>query len=163
MATTLSTQVLVDSNKRALIKYVGTGGGDSGTLLDASGLAFSLNANGYIMSSNTHIKPTYRHQIKRVWGQGQIAEGKSVILKWANTTDSIVSFGNGNFNYNFDAEASPASIPLTTNANGDIGFTSTAGSTDSWTLFIDLKKDARDYDAGQTADPYAFNKGVKTT
>ena len=35
----------------------------------------------------------------------------------------------------------------------------TPSSADAATIFLDLRKDARDYDAGQTADPVAFNRG----
>ena len=35
----------------------------------------------------------------------------------------------------------------------------TPSSADAATIFIDLRKDNRDYDAGQTADPVAFNRG----
>jgi len=31
-------------------------------------------------------------------------------------------------------------------------------NNDAFTLFIDLRKNNEDFDAGQTADPYAFNK-----
>ena len=158
MATVITAQTLVDSNRRAVVKYVGTGGGDAGTLLDVSGLAYALNTNGQIMTSNTDMKSVYRHSIKRIWGQGQMTQGKSVILRWGGNNDHIVSFGDGQFDYNFDAEGLSAAIPLSGNTSGDIVFVSTAGATDSWTLFIDLKKDGRDYDQGQTADPAAFNK-----
>lgn len=157
MATVITAQTLVDSNRRAVIKYVGSGGGDANTLLDVSGLAYSLNTNGYIMSGNTDARSVYRHTIKRIWGQGQMTQGKSVILKWGGNNDQIVSFGDGQFDYNFDAEGLSAAIPLSGNTSGDIVYTSTAASTDSWTLFIDLKKDGRDFDQGQTADPSAFN------
>lgn len=157
MATVLTTQKLVDSNRRAVIKIVGEGGSDSNTLILVSNLAFALNTNGQIMTGGVDKKSVYRHQIKRIWGQGQMTQGKSVILKWGGNNDYIVSFGDGQFDYNFDAEGLTAAIPLSGNTSGDIVYTSTAGSTDSWTLFIDLKKDARDYDQGQTRDPIAFN------
>lgn len=161
MATVLSTQTLVDTNRRALIKVVGTGGGDSNTLILVSDLAYALNTSGQIMTSGVDKRSVYRHQIKRIWGQGQMAQGKSVVLKWGGNNDYIVSFGDGQFDYNFDAEGLAAAIPLSGNTSGDIVYTSTAGATDSWTLFIDLKKDGRDYDQGQTADPTAFNvRGV---
>ena len=158
MATVITTQTLVDSNRRSVIKFVGTGGGDSNTLLLVSNLSYALNTSGQIMTGGVDKKNVYRHTIKRIWGQGQMTQGKNVILKWGGNNDYIVSFGDGQFDYNFDAEGLTASIPLSGNTSGDIVYTSTAASTDSWTLFIDLKKDARDYDQGQTADPIAFNK-----
>jgi hypothetical protein len=157
MATVLTTQTLVDSNRRAVIKVVGTGGGDSNTLLVVSNLAYALNTNGQIATGGVDLRSVYRHTIKRIWGQGQMTQGKQVILKWGGNNDYIVSFGDGQFDYNFDAEGLSAAIPLSGNTSGDIVYTSTAGGSDSWTLFIDLKKDGRDYDQGQTADPTAFN------
>ena len=157
MATVITTQKLVDSNRRAVVKFVGSGGGDSNTLLIVSDLAYALNTSGKIVTGGVDKKSVYRHQIKRIWGQGQMAEGKSVTLKWGGNNDAIVTFGDGQFDYNFDAEGLSAAIPLSGNTSGDIVYTSTAGATDTWTLFVDLKKDNRDFDAGQTADPTAFN------
>jgi hypothetical protein len=47
-----------------------------------------------------------------------------------------------------------------TNSSGDI-LISTVGmkANDNFTLIIEVKKDGRDYDQGQTADPVAFNRG----
>lgn len=162
MATTITTQTLVDNNRRAIIKIVGEGGTDANAaLIDVSSLAYSLNANGKILGTGTDKKSFYRTEIKRIWGQGQMALGKYITLKWNNisSNNTIVTFGDGSFNYNFDAEGMTASIsnPNVANGNGNIIFSSTAGATDAWTLFIDLKKDGRDYDQGQTRDPAAFN------
>ena len=157
----LSTVKLVDSTHRTLIKIVGTGGGDANVvLIDAASLAFSLNANSKILNSGTDRKSTYRTTIKRIWGQGQIGTNKIVTLQWKDDTNSpIVTFGTGHFDYNFDREGMTGAIatPVGANATGNIIFTSTATTGDAFTLFIDLKKDNRDYDAGQTRDPSAFN------
>jgi hypothetical protein len=157
MATVLTTQTLVDSNRRAVVKFVGTGGNDSNTLLLVSNLAYALNTNGQIMTGGVDKRNVYKHTIKRIWGQGQMTQGKQVILKWGGNNDYIVSFGDGHFDYNFDREGLSASIPLSGDTSGDIVYTSTAGDSDTWTLFIDLKKDGTDFDQGQTADPAAFN------
>ena len=46
------------------------------------------------------------------------------------------------------------------NATGNILIsTANIGTGNTFTLFVDLRKDSRDYDAGQTADPVAFNRG----
>lgn len=161
MATTLYTTKLIDTTHRTLIKIVGTGGTDANTvLIDAASLAYSLNANSKILNSGTDRKSTYKTTIKRIWGQGQIASNAIVTLKWKDDTNSpIVTFGTGQFDYNFDSEGMTGAIktPVGANATGNIIFTSTATTGDAWTLFIDLKKDNRDYDAGQTSDPTAFN------
>jgi hypothetical protein len=159
MATVLTTQTLVDTNRHTVIKVVGVGGTDANvTLVRASNLAFAINATGQVSSTNP--KRLNRVAIKRVWGQAQITPTNVVTLKWGgNANSAIVTFGNGPFDYNFDSGSTPGTIeiPDTANCTGDIVFSSTAGATDAWTLFIDLKKDGRDYDQGGARDPQAFN------
>lgn len=159
MATVLTTQKLVDNNRHTVIKIVGYGGTDANvSLVVAANLAYAINATGQVSTLNP--KRLNRVAIKRVWGQGQMTAAKAVTLQWGgNSNSSIVTFGNGPFDYNFDAgsTAGTVEIPDQANCTGDIVFTSTAGATDTWTLFIDLKKDGRDYDQGQKADPKSFN------
>lgn len=159
MATVLTTQTLVDTNRHTVIKIVGAGGTDANvSLIKAANLAFAINATGAV--SNTNPKRLNRVAIKRIWGQGQITSSNAVTLKWGgNSNSAIVTFGNGPFDYNFDAGSTQGTIEIPDQANctGDIVFSSTAGATDSWTLFIDLKKDGRDYDQGGARDPQAFN------
>lgn len=167
MATTLTTQTLIDSTSRSVIKVVGVGGGDANAkILVAANLAFALTSNGnnlLTLGDNTNKKYCYRTTIRRVWGQGQLSNtGARVSLNWfGNSNTQIVTFGAGQFDYNFGTDGSIGSIPIpdTANCTGDIAITSTASGTDSWTLFLDLKKDNRDYSAGQHRDPTAFNYG----
>ena len=61
MANTITEHRLVDTNKRTLAKYILVSDGTqyaNSVLLDVSTLKFALNANGYIMASNTHPKST---------------------------------------------------------------------------------------------------------
>jgi len=162
MATVLTTQTLVDTNRHTVIKVVGVGGTDANvSLIKAANLAFAINATGQVSSTNP--KRLNRVAIKRVWGQGQMTAAKAVTLQWGgNSNSAIVTFGTGSFDYNFDSGSTPGTIEIPDQANctGDIVFSSTAGATDTWTLFIDLKKDGRDYDQGQARDPLAFNNGL---
>ena len=162
MATVLTTQTLVDTNRHTVIKVVGVGGTDANvSLIRAANLAFAINATGQISTSNP--KRLNRVAIKRIWGQGQMTASKAVTLQWGgNSNSAIVTFGTGPFDYNFDSGSTQGTIeiPDTANCTGDIVFSSTAGATDTWTLFIDLKKDGRDYDQGGTRDPLAFNNGL---
>ena len=49
MATTLTKQTLVDTNRHSVIKIVGTGGGDANaSLIVAANLSFAVNATGKI-------------------------------------------------------------------------------------------------------------------
>ena len=162
MATVLTTQTLVDTNRHSVIKVVGVGGTDANvSLIKAANLAYAINATGQVSSTNP--KRLNRVAIKRIWGQGQMTAAKAVTLQWGgNSNSAIVTFGTGSFDYNFDASSTQGTIEIPDQANctGDIIFSSTAGATDTWTLFIDLKKDGRDYDQGQARDPLAFNNGL---
>ena len=162
MATVLTTQTLVDTNRHSVIKVVGVGGTDANvSLIKAANLAYAINATGQVSSTNP--KRLNRVAIKRIWGQGQMTAAKAVTLQWGgNSNSAIVTFGTGSFEYNFDASSTQGTIEIPDQANctGDIVFSSTAGATDTWTLFIDIKKDGRDYDQGQARDPLAFNNGL---
>ena len=160
MATTVSKQILVDTNRRTLVKFVGYGGTDANTvLLDASTLNYSLNVNNLLLGAGVDRKKTYYNTIRRIYGQAQMGASTNVTLQWkSDTNNSIVTFGTGFFDYNFDPQGLSASIPLSgANATGDIVFSSTAGSSDSWTLFVEIHKDGGGYDQGQREDPAAFN------
>lgn len=163
MANVLKGQKIIDSNKRALLKYVfisdGTAVANS-TLIDASMLQFALNTNGYIMSSNVDPKSSYRTTIKRIFGNAK-ANGY-ISLQWqGNANSEIVTLTNGSFDYDFQSMGDGAVIPMNgdTGMNGDILFSINGNKVnDAFTLFIDLRKNSEDFDAGQTADPYAFNR-----
>lgn len=168
MANILYKQVLVDTNRRALVKWVGVSDGttEANTLmLDVATLAFSMNANNQILGSGTDRKPLYRTSIKRIWGQGVFKNKGHIFLKWQGTSGQantvIASVGDGYFDYSFDAEGMTAAIPIEDSANstGNIVFSSAGNASgDALTMFIEFKKDGRDYDQGQTRDPAAFNK-----
>jgi hypothetical protein len=162
MANKLIEQKIVDNNKRSLIKYVFLcdGTAEANTLLvDASNLRFSLNANGYIMQSNTHPKASYRTTIKRVFGTSK--SSGYVKLQWGGDANSeILTVSSPTFDYSFENMGDGAVISNPeANATGDILFsTVSAAANDCFTLFVDLRKNSEDYDSGQTADPYAFNR-----
>jgi hypothetical protein len=162
MANEFTQQRIIDSNKRALIKYVGTidSAGANTILLDVSTLRFSLNTNGQIMTGNTNTKSNYRTTIKRIFGYAKA--NAYLRLQWAGDSNStIITIGTGNFDYNFESMGDGAVINNPeANATGDILVTVVTPSTaDTVTMFLDLRKDGRDFDSGQTADPAAFNRG----
>ena len=167
MANIVTSQLLVDSTKRTLIRFNissdGTTGNNSNVLLlNASQLRGALNANGYIMNSNTHMKSSYRLAIKRAFGTSH-ANGFFRIKWQSDSNNDILIFPQGSFDYNFESMGDGAVIPLPTNeanVNGNILYgVYAAVPNDAMVIFLDLRKDARDYDAGQTADPVAFNLG----
>ena len=163
MATTLNEQKLIDANKRALLKYVFISDGTAQanvTLVDASNLRYALNTSNKMMTSNTNPKSIYRTSIKRVFGSAKLAN--SIKLQWGGVANTeFLTFNTGSFDYNFDFTGNPAVIPIVDPANctGDIVMSTvgTPSANDTFTLFIELKKEGRDYDQGQTADPSAFD------
>ena len=162
MATTITKQTLVDNNRHAVIKVVGNGGTDANvSLIVAANLAYAINATGKVSTSNP--KRLNRIAVRRAWGAGQMGLSNNVTLKWGgNNNSAILTFGSGPFNYSFASDSSPGNIkiPDTANCTGDIVFSSTAAATDTWTLFLELKKDGSDYDQGAARDPLAFNVGL---
>jgi hypothetical protein len=161
MANVLREQKLVDTQKRALIKYVFVGDGTAvanSTLIDVSALAYALNANGQILGAGTDPKSNHRTKIKRVFGTAKV--GGLVKLQWkGDSNGEIVTLNTGDFDYNFDAMGDGAVIGNPeANTNGDILYSiETQGSNCNFTLFVDLRKDNNDFDAGQSADSGAFN------
>ena len=164
MANLIRQQNVIDNNKRALIKYVvvSDGSQESNTvLLDAGKLGFSLNANSKILGVGTDRKSNYRTTIKRI--QGQLRSNAAMVrLQWKGDTNSeIVTLGSGRFDYDFQSMGDGATISNPeANASGNVLISTTGlAANEGFTLFIDFRKDNRDYDAGQTADPVAFNRG----
>jgi hypothetical protein len=162
MANVITEQRIVDNSKRALIKYVGLidSAAANTTLLDVSSLRLALNTNGQIMTANANIKSNYRTTVKRIFGYAKA--NAYIRLQWAgDANSSIVTLGTGSFDYSFENMGDGAVISNPeANATGDIIFTAvTPSSADTFTIFLDLRKDNRDFDAGQTADPVAFNQG----
>jgi hypothetical protein len=161
MANIINSQLLVDNNKRSLVKITMEFDTDEANtvLIDASALAYALNASGQIMTSGADPKGNYRTSIKRIFGNTK-TDGH-IKLQWEGDTNSdIVILTDGNFDYNFESSGDSAVITNPeANATGNILYSIVeAGTDDVMTLFIDLRKNSRDYDAGQTADPTAFNR-----
>lgn len=170
MANVIKEQKLIDTTNRALLKYVFIGDGTTAEantiLVDVSNLAYSLNANGQIMVSNTHQRSTYKTTIHRIFGEAK-ANGYA-ILRWhgANgaANQEIVTISTGRFDYDFENMGRGAivfnpNISDPANTTGDINLTTVSpGTNDVMTIFIDLRKDNQDYDAGQAADPTTFNR-----
>lgn len=161
MANRIIEQRLIDTNQRALIKYViiSDGTQEANTVLvDASTLRYALNTSGYIMTSNTDPKTSYGTTIRRIFGHGKVTG--SLRLKWhgdANT--EVLTIGTGAFDFNMDSLGGGVFNNTEANTNGDLLVSSVGlASGDAFTLVVDLRKNAADYDAGQTADPAAFNR-----
>lgn len=160
MANRLVEQRIVDSNKRLLVKYVfisdGTAAANA-TLFRANTLAFAINATGQV--ANTNPKANYGMTIKRVFGSCH--SNGSVILKWWSAANTeILTFSDGRFDYSFDGDSGLGAIPSPDANTVGVCFTASGvASGENFTLILDMKKDNNDFDAGQSADPAAFNKG----
>jgi hypothetical protein len=166
MANIITQTKLVDSTNRALIRYHITSDGTAEAntkILDVSGLAFSLNTSGKIMSGNTNARDVYRTSVVRIFGSYAAKNKGFVELKWETTNGSngasvFASFGEGFFDYNFTGMGhGDAVYTPTANVNGDIIMDAGLANLDRVTFYVDLKKDNRDFDAGQTARPSDFN------
>ena len=166
MATTFTKQVLQDSNRHAIIKFVGNTDTNvtSTLLLDAGSLAYAMNVNNHIMTSGTDRRPKYGITIKRIFGQGQFKSGGHMLLTWQDASNSaIVTIGNGSFDYNLDLQGSIGVIGFANtdpkaNCTGNVRVSTVdVALGDSVTLFVSVKKEGSDYDQGQTRDPAAFN------
>lgn len=161
MANLIREQRLVDNTKRALLKYTMLldSAAANSTLVDVSTLAYALNANSMIMVSDQDQRETYRTTIRRIFGT--VKANTYIKLQWHGDSNSeIVVCPTGNFDYDFQSMGDGAVIKNPeANSTGDILLTIvTPSNTDAATLFIDIRKDNVDYDAGQTADPVAFNR-----
>lgn len=164
MANIIKQEKIIDTQKRALLKYViitdGTTNEANTILLNAASLNYALNVNNQLLGAGTDKKSVYRTAIKRIFGNLKI--GGNIRLQWQNDGNSeIVVLTSGRVDLQFEPMGDGATIATTgTNPTGNVLIT-TAGVTtnDAGTLFIDIRKDNRDYDAGQSADPVAFNKG----
>jgi hypothetical protein len=164
MANKLIEERMVDSNKRALLKYVyvSDGTAEANTLLiDTSTLAFSMNANNQIMASNTHAKGAYRVSVKRIAGAARV--NSAISLSWRSSTNTeFATIQTGSFDYSLGGAGTGGGLminPMAAGANGDILITvRTPLAGDTFTMFVELVKNPADYDQGQTADPIAFNR-----
>ncbi len=164
MANRVVTQTLIDSNKRALIKYViipdGTATANS-SIVKFNELRYAINATGVI--SNTNPKSDYSVDIKRVYGQMSGASNTFVTLRWEDSANTeILTMGPGHFDYDMVGTAGDGALIADPSANskGLLYSITNPAAGSSLTMFVEVRKGADTFDAGQTADPAAFNRGV---
>ena len=167
MANRIETQRIIDTNKRALIKYVIFADGSATanvSLIKFNELRFALNANSYI--SNTDPRISYGAAVKRVYGYSKIQNAAGyVTLKWedgpgANT--EILAFGSNAFDIDIGGPSGDGAVITSANGSNIKGLVYSAVSPTSGdviNLFIDIRKDSKDFDAGAGNDPAAFNSG----
>lgn len=166
MATSNSTQILVDTTKRTVIKRVGifdTAGGNEAltVVIDPRALSGALNANNLPYQTGNTVASGFANSaftISRVLYNVD-AEVGHLQLKWQGTTSDATIFalgvGSGDTNPQYQLPAIPNNAVGPT---GNVTIT-TAGTTGNaaYTLIIELHKDNRFYSSGQFTDPAAFN------
>lgn len=163
MANRVISQTLIDNNKRTLIKYIVISDGSAtanSSLIKFNELRFAMNANNYI--ANTDPKTNYGVSIKRIFGNSKIQNAAGYIsLKWESGSNTeIVAITSGQFDIDFGSMTGDNAVIPSPDANnkGLIYSATSPTSGDIVNLFVDLRKDSKDFDAGQTADPVAFNR-----
>ena len=165
MAISNTTQILIDTNKRTVIKRVGILDSDENetVIIDPRALTHALNANNLTYYAGNTVATGFANSaftISRVI-MAIDAEVGHVQLKWQGTTSSatILAMGVGTLDSNPQYQ-----LPtISNNAVGPTGNVTikTVGTTANaaYTVIIELHKDNRFYSAGQFQDPAAFNYG----
>jgi hypothetical protein len=166
MAIANSVQILVDTNKRTVIKRVGIIDSDENTtvIIEPLKLFGALNANGaYYQTGNTTPAglANSAFTISRVLASVDSEVGHLQLL-WQGTTTSNVIYALGVGNIDTNPQYQLPSI--SNNALGPTGNVTikTVGTTTNaaYTVIIELHKNGTYYDSGQLTDPAAFNYGA---
>jgi hypothetical protein len=166
MAISNTIQILVDTNKRTVIKRVGIIDSDENTtvIIEPLKLFGALNANGaYYQTGNTTPSglANSAFTVSRILASVD-AEVGHLQLKWQGTTSdaTIFAFGVGttdtNPQYQFPSISNNASGPTGNVTIKTVGTTANA----AYTVIIELHKNGVYYDSGQLTDPAAFNYGA---
>lgn len=174
MAHTYTINTVTDTTKRSVIQLMGTFDDavqeTPNTKILAANLFGALDTNGRIAAGNANAvyRSTYHLAVREI--KFAISSPGAVQLYWRSSgTAANVPFatltGTGSFSFEQDKSYFPISGPVA-NQTGDIGVqTFGFGANSTYMISLDIHKGpvgaqvGRDYDAGQTADPIAFNAG----
>ena len=162
MAIANSTQILIDTNKRTVIKRVGIIDSDEleNVIIDPKTLAYALNANNLPYQTGNTVATGFANSaftISRVIASVD-AEVGHLQLKWqGGTSQTIYALGVGAIDTNPQYQ-----LPSITNnavgPTGNVTIKSVGTTTNaSYTVIIELHKNGQFYSAGQFQDPAAFN------
>jgi hypothetical protein len=163
MAISNTTQILIDTNKRTVIKRVGIIDSDESqtVIIDPKSLAYAMNANNLPYQSGNTVGAGFANSaftISRVLASVD-AEVGHLQLKWqGTTTDAIiyafgVGFADTNPNYQLPTITNTAVGPTGNVVIKTQGATANA----AYTVIIELHKNGQYYSGGQFQDPAAFN------
>ena len=163
MAISNTTQILVDTTKRTVIKRVGIIDSDENQTIIINPLTLSgaLNANGLPYQTGNTTAPGFANSaftVSRVIANVDAEVGHLQLLWEGSTTSTpIVAYGVGshdsNPQYQLPAVSNDAVGPTGSIAIKTVGTTANA----AYTLFIELHKNNQFYSSGQFTDPAAFN------
>lgn len=162
MAIANSTQILVDTNKKAVIKRVGIIDSDENEtiIIDPKTLFGCLNANNQLYQTGNTVSAGFGAgalTISRIIASVD-AEVGHLQIKWdGSEPKTVVAYGVGmhdsNPQYQLPSIPNNAGTP-----NGNITL-KTVGTTPNaaYTLIIEVHKNGQYFSAGQFQDPAAFN------
>ena len=163
MAIANTTQVLVDTNKRTVIKRVGIIDSDESQtiFIDPLSLSGVLNANSLPYQAGNTTLPGFANSaftVSRVIASVDAEVGHLQLL-WEGTTTStpVVAYGVGahdsNPQYQLPSISNDAVGPTGAIVIKTIGTTANA----AYTVIIELHKNNNYYSSGQVQEPAAFN------
>lgn len=165
MAISNSVQILVDTNKKTVIKRVGIIDSDESetVFIEPLKLFGAINANGqYYQTGNTTPAglANSAFTISRIVASVDSEVGH-LQLKWQGSTSATIwAFGSGttdtNPQYQFPSIGNNAVGPTGNVTIRTVGSTANA----AYTIMIELHKNGAYYDPGRLTDPAAFNYGA---
>lgn len=163
MAISNTTQILVDTNKRTVIKRVGIIDSDENltVIVDPLTLSGVMNANSLPYQTGNTTLPGFANTaftVSRVVASIDAEVGHLQLLWQGSTTSTpVVAYGVGfhdsNPQYQLPSIGNDAVGPTGSLALKTVGTTANA----AYTLIIELHKNGQYYSAGQFQDPAAFN------
>jgi hypothetical protein len=163
MAIANSTQILIDTNKRTVIKRIGIIDSDEQetVIIDPKTLAYALNANNLPYQSGNTVATGFANSaftISRIIASVD-AEVGHLQLRWqaTGTPRTIVALGVGSIDTNPQYQL-PAISNDSTGPTGNVTIKSVGTTTNAaYTVIIELHKNGQFYSGGQFQDPAAFN------
>jgi len=164
MATSNTTQILLDTNKRTVIKRIGffdAAGGDEvqTVFINAKALAYAMNANNLPYQTGNTVSAGFGTglTVSRVIASVDAEVGHLQLLWEGSASSTIMALGVGSIDTNPQYQL-PVITNTATNPTGNIAI-KTVGTTANaaYTIIIELHKNNQFYSAGQFQDPAAFN------
>ena len=164
MAIANTTQILIDTHKRTVIKRIGLIDSDESetVIIDPRALAFALNANNQPYQTGNTVAAGFNagaFTISRVLASVD-AEVGHLQIKWQDngTGRSALAYGVGYHDSNpqYQLPVITNNAPGTPTGNVTLKTVGTTANA-AYTVIIELHKNGQYFSAGQFQDPAAFN------